>query len=232
VKEKRSCVVLAGGFGTRLREAVPDRPKCLAPVGARSFLEIHLDSLAGQGVDRFVLSLGHMAEMVIAAIEPLRTRYHIDCVIEESPLGTGGAVCYAMHQVGLDEAMLTNGDTFLDADLSDLMTPLALNAGERMRLAAVKVDDRSRFGGITLANRLVTGFLEKGAAGAGLINAGVYRVHRSAFGNRAPGDVFSLETDVMPQLVQTGALKATVVLGSFIDIGVPLDYRRFCDEHA
>ena len=60
------CVVLAGGLGTRLRSAVPDLPKCLAPVGERSFLEIQLQALAAQGFDRFVLSLATDTSMITA----------------------------------------------------------------------------------------------------------------------------------------------------------------------
>ena len=228
----QSCIVLAGGLGTRLREAVPGRPKCLAPVGARSFLELHLEALAAEGVDRFVLSLGHMATMVGDAVAALRERYRIEMVVEERPLGTGGATLYALHWAGLSEAMVSNGDTFFDGRLDALREPIALQAGERMRLATVNVADRSRFGGLVLDGALVMRFLEKGIAGPGPINAGLYRVHRSAFGSRPTASAFSLETDVAPQLAATGALHATVVDGRFTDIGVPEEYERFCREHT
>ena len=52
------CIVLAGGLGTRLRSAVPDVPKCLAPIAGRPFLEWQLRSLAKRGIDRFILALG------------------------------------------------------------------------------------------------------------------------------------------------------------------------------
>lgn len=226
------CVILAGGLGTRLRSVVSDRPKCLAPVNGRPFLELQLDALAELGVNRFVLSLGYMAQAVEKAVMPLRNKYALECVIESDPLGTGGAVLKAMVDLDLDEVLVTNGDTWLDAPLDAMLRQLDLSQGELMRLAAVWVPDRGRYGGLTLRGEQVVGFVSKGANGPGPINAGFYRLHRRAFAERESGDAFSLETTVLTQLVAQGALTATAVLGSFIDIGVPEDYRRFCESRG
>jgi len=228
----QACVVLAGGLGTRLKSAVPDLPKCLAPVGARPFLEIQLQALAKQGFDRFVLSLGHQADLVQAAVRHFRVDAALDCIVETSPLGTGGAVAFAMREAGLAEAAVVNGDTFLDADLSAMLAPLQVAGGERFRMATIAVPDRARFGGVALAGTVVTAFVEKGQGGPGLINAGLYRVHASAFDGFAPGTAFSMETQVMPALLPRRALHAATLQGSFIDIGVPEDYRRFCADHG
>jgi D-glycero-alpha-D-manno-heptose 1-phosphate guanylyltransferase len=226
------CIVLAGGLGTRLRSAVPDLPKCLAPVGARSFLELQLDLLSRYGVGHFVLSLGYMADAVLKTIAPMRARYRIESVVEDRALGTGGATLHAALSTGCEEVLVTNGDTWLDADLGAMLHPLALARGERMRLASVCVEDRTRYGGLEMDGHAVRGFLPKGAAGPGPINAGLYRVHRSAFDGYADGDAFSLESTLMPALVARRELTAAPLTGSFIDIGVPEDYRRFCLEHG
>jgi D-glycero-alpha-D-manno-heptose 1-phosphate guanylyltransferase len=97
-----TCIVLAGGLGTRLRSVLADVPKCLAPVGARSFLEIQLEFLAGQGVERFVLSLGHLAQQVEAASKSFRLAERLSIVTEPHALGTGGAVLHAMASTCLD----------------------------------------------------------------------------------------------------------------------------------
>ena len=227
------CIVLAGGLGTRLRSAVPDRPKCLAPIGERPFLALQLDMLATRGIQRFVLSLGHMASMVQQAIAPLQKRLRIDTVVEPEPLGTGGAILYAMDQADLHECMVTNGDTWLDTDRSGLIAPLNPAAHEKLRMGCTVVADRSRYGGVAFeGSGLVAGFIAKGAEGSGPINAGFYRVHRSAFDGWSEGSRFSLEVDVLPGLVAAGAVSATPLDGGFIDIGVPEDYRRFCERHA
>jgi D-glycero-alpha-D-manno-heptose 1-phosphate guanylyltransferase len=225
-----TAVVLAGGLGTRLRAAVADRPKCLAPVGDTTFLALQLELLAERGVQRFVLALGHRAEQVLRAIEPLCDRHAIEPIVEPEPLGTGGAVLNAMDASALDECLVVNGDTWLDADLDALLRPLALDTAERMRLGCVLVPERSRYGGIVLGEHgRIVGFEPKGAQGPGLINGGLYRLHRSAFDDHAVGAAFSLETDTLPRRVAAGHVTAVPLEGSFVDIGVPEDYRRFCE---
>lgn len=226
-----ACVVLAGGLGTRLRSAVPDLPKCLAPVAGRPFLEWQLRSLSRRGIDRFVLALGHGADQVKMAVsEPWAKPFSLDFVVENEALGTGGATRYAMEAVDLQEALVVNGDTFLAGDLSSMLAPIDLDSGERMRIATVHVPDRARFGGISVGpDNCIDAFFEKGQTGAGVINAGLYRVHRTAFEGELNRS-FSMETSVMPKLLAVGALQAREVTGPFIDIGVPEDYRTFCND--
>lgn len=228
----QTCVVLAGGLGTRLRSAVLDLPKCLAPVGARAFLEIQLQALAAQGFNHFVLSLGYMAAAVQEAARRFRVAAQIDCVVEEEPLGTGGAVAAAMREAGLTETAVVNGDTYIDADLSAMLEPLRLAEGETMRIAVIAVEDRARYGGVELDGSRVSAFVEKGRTGPGPINAGLYRMHESAFADRAPGEAFSMETVILPKLMAARELRAATLYGQFIDIGVPEDYRRFCALQA
>ncbi len=227
-----TCVILAGGLGTRLRGVVGDRPKCLAPVGRRPFLEIQLDTLFAAGVDEVVLSLGHGADQVIAAVRGEAARRPVRWVVEPELLGTGGAIAHVLDTLKLDEVWVANGDTYLDGDLSGLLAPLGRAQGELLRMALVQVPDRSRFGGVQVdADGRVTGFLEKGRHDAGWINAGLYRLARRAL-PVARGGPYSLEADVLPGLVAQGAVTACELPGRFTDIGVPEDYRRFCEQHG
>lgn len=227
------CIVLAGGLGTRLRPVLADRPKCLAPVGERFFLALQLEMLARRGVPQFVLSLGHMAELVQQAVQPLRERLRIDTVVEPQPLGTGGAILYAMHAAQLDECLVVNGDTWLDADLGALLGPLDPAGTEQLRMGCAVVADRSRYGGVAFeASGLVNGFVPKGAPGSGPINAGIYRLQRRVFAGHRTGSSFSLEADVLPSLIAAGGVNAVALDGAFIDIGVPEDWQRFCARQA
>jgi D-glycero-alpha-D-manno-heptose 1-phosphate guanylyltransferase len=226
-----TCIILAGGLGTRLKSAVPDRPKCLAPVGDQSFLEIQLGLLAQQGVTAFVLSLGHMAQQVVAEANRLRARFDVRTIIEPSPLGTGGAIAFAMRSLGLDEVLVTNGDTFLDGNLYAMLQPLDLPLQELARMAVIQVPDRRRFGGVQAVGDRVSGFYEKGASGPGWINAGLYRLHASVFDSLQPGSAFSFEAQILPGLAANGKLRCCQMDGAFTDIGVPHEYYRFCSEH-
>jgi D-glycero-alpha-D-manno-heptose 1-phosphate guanylyltransferase len=229
---KNTCIILAGGLGTRLREAVPNRPKCLAPIGKYSFLEIQLALLAKQGVDDFVLSLGYLADQVEAEVERLSKQFSIRCVVEASPLGTGGAIAYAMAEANLDEALVTNGDTFLGGDLRLMFNPLSFDIGEQVRMAVINVEDRGRYGGVQLDNRRVSGFVAKGQNGSGSINAGFYRLSSKIFSNMPTAQEFSFESIVLPILAESGKLFASPINGAFTDIGVPSDYYRFCQEYG
>lgn len=210
-----TCILLAGGLGTRLRDALPGVPKCLAPVAGTPFLQIQMAQLASQGIERFVLSLGHLAGQVIEVAETLRDSFSVEWVVEPRPLGTGGAALFAMHHAALPEALVANADTFIEGDMSALLSPL--NGAEQIRMLAVRSADNARF-------------LPGGAPGPGLVSAGIYRVHRNAFAKYRPGEAFSLEADVIEALAGEGKVAVFVLERPFADIGVPKDYFRFCEQ--
>jgi len=227
-----TCIVLAGGLGTRLRSVIADRPKCLAPIGSRPFLDLQVAQLLDQGVGRVVLSLGFMADQVVEAARLFRDAQRVSHVIEPEQLGTGGAVAFALDALGLEEALVANGDTFLDGDLSAMLAPLDRAAGEWFRMALVEVPDRSRFGGVASdAEGWATHFVPKGEARPGHINAGLYRLCRAALPAHRAG-AYSLESNVLPALVHDRRVRVAPVAGEFTDIGVPDDYRLFCARHA
>lgn len=230
----QACIVLAGGLGTRLRSVVQDVPKGLAPVHGKPFLAWQVMSLTERGIGRFVFALGHGSAQIQRAVQEWPQASAVTCVVEPTALGTGGAIAHAMDAAGLEEALVVNGDTFVGGPLDAMLAPLALAQNDLLRIAMVEVPDRSRFGGLeTDDHGRVTRFLEKGAQGPGVINAGIYRVHRRAL-PRAGADqpsAYSLETEVLPQLASQGAISSARMAGPFIDIGVPEDYRRFCDQH-
>lgn len=227
------CLILAGGLGTRIRSVLGDVPKCLAPVGDQAFLSLLIAHLRRQGFTNIALSLGHGAEQVERYIAERPALQDVRACREPSPLGTGGAILYAMHTLGLEETVVVNGDTFLDAPAESLWSPLRSDQGERIRMLGVEVADTARFGALHLnADGRLAGFQEKGVTGAGRINAGYYRVGRPAFGDRAPGEIFSFETEILTPAAAAGAVQVTPVAGRFTDIGVPDDYQAFCRQHT
>jgi D-glycero-alpha-D-manno-heptose 1-phosphate guanylyltransferase len=147
--------------------------------------------------------------------------------METVPLGTGGAVLHAMSTLGVPEAWVINGDTYIDGRIEPMLAPLDPET-ECLRIAAVQVEDRQRYGGLLCEGERVTGFAEKGTTGPGLINAGLYRLRQDAFAGWRPGDAFSLESDLMPELIRRKVLTCAPLSAGFIDIGVPDDYFRFC----
>ena len=221
-------LVLAGGFGMRLRTVVADLPKPLAPVGDVPFLRLQLEHWVGQGLNSFVFLLHHKANLVLDFIQAeqfgLLQGCELQFVVEQMPMGTGGAIAHAITQLDLvDEFLVANADTWLGCGVKEL------SGAHAPAMAVVHVDNTERYGSVEIDNATrVSSFMEKNASvGAGWINAGMYRLSPAQFAS-VPGEVFSLEAECLPGLAAAGVLKAVRLDTDFIDIGVPDDYFRMC----
>ncbi|MCW7466192.1 sugar phosphate nucleotidyltransferase [Leptospira levettii] len=218
--------ILAGGRGTRLASVVNDVPKPLAPVFGKPFLHYLLENYINQGFRRFFFLLHFKSDLIIEYVRKMKATFledtEIQFSVEPSLLGTGGAVSYALNFLKYEgEFLIVNADTWVD---KKSMFNIADSASPSM--AVIYSSDVSRYGKVSLDKNLVLEFEEKREnAGAGWINAGLYKLHSSVFDGRT-GE-FSMETDVFPDLVQQRSLRAVPLDTEFIDIGIPEDYIRF-----
>ena len=225
--EKLDVIILAGGLGTRIRDVVRDRPKVLAPVNSRPFLDIILDNLSlWDVVGRVVLAIGHMAEQIEREYGRSRN-YSFDILlsIEEKLLGTGGAIKKALSLTETERVLVLNGDTFVEVNLNELIG-FHCEKGAALTMTVVEVDNADRFGRVIFdkMGRIVS-FQEKCAYGkSGYINAGLYLVERSLFDEVTMNNPISLERELLPQFIKKGAY-GFVTSGKFIDIGTPESYR-------
>ena len=221
-------VILCGGLGTRLRSAVPQLPKVLAPIGDKPFLDYVLLDLAAAGFRDVVLCLGYKAEIVREAYEHRAVdKLRISYSCESSPLGTGGALRYASRLIHSEVFLLLNGDSLLELDYAGFLKAHA-RSGALVTMALATSDQPGRYGTVHVAaNGEVTNFKEKSdAGGSTLINGGVYAMNRDVMKRIRPSDEpVSLERDILPKLVGHG-LFGFVADSFFIDIGVPADYER------
>lgn len=220
-------IVLAGGTGTRLRGVVNDRPKPMAIVHGRPFLEWLLLALCEQGVMRVVFATGYMAEAVEGYFgDGAAWNMHISYSQDPSPLGTGGAVRHAAAQTESDRVLVLNGDSYCRVDVDRL---LQMHSGRNAcgTLWLVPEQECSRYGTVRLGgDGSVTAFLEKSPLESpGLINAGVYLLDREVLAMIPDGIATSLEREVFPQLVGRG-LYGVVGYGPFLDIGTPESYAQ------
>jgi D-glycero-alpha-D-manno-heptose 1-phosphate guanylyltransferase len=215
-------IILAGGFGTRLRAVVSDVPKPLAPVGGRPFLQWLLDGLARQGVRRVVLATGYMGEMVRDMLGEVHNGMAVTHTREEAPLGTGGALWAALAHVKGERAFVLNGDTWLGVKL-DRLAAEAPNAD--LTLAVRRVKDRARYGSVQVSGNRIEGHEEKGSSGPGLVNAGLYVARRDLPAKRPMPGAFSLEAEVLAKPGELD-LRACITDADFLDIGTPEDYGR------
>jgi len=217
-------VVLAGGLGSRLRPVVQDRPKVLADVGGRPFLAYILDQLDQAGIREAVLCTGYMAEAIERAFGGSYKSLILKYSREMEPLGTGGALRQALPYCFSDPILVLNGDSFIDANLSNYVEWFYENNLEAAILLT-KVPNASRFGRVVVRqDGLIISFEEKsGRQDAGLINAGVYLLKKNVVLSMPEGKRFSLERQLFPQLMGK-SLFGYITGGSFIDIGTPESY--------
>jgi D-glycero-alpha-D-manno-heptose 1-phosphate guanylyltransferase len=218
-------VILAGGLGTRLGSRLSDLPKPMAPIGGRPFLALLLDQLVAAGCGRALLSVGHMREVILDVFQESYRGMPLQYVIEQTPLGTGGAIRLALTQANEPSVIVLNGDTYLDLDLAAIDTHHK-SAGRPMTMAITQVADTSRYGGVIVEDGLVAGFIEKGRQGPGWINAGVYGLNRHFPWPEDLPPRFSFETDVLGRFIDRIQPSAFPCDGYFLDIGIPEDLDR------
>jgi D-glycero-alpha-D-manno-heptose 1-phosphate guanylyltransferase len=222
--EQITAIVLAGGFGTRIKHLLGDLPKPMASVNGKPFIEWVVRYLAKQKIRNVILSTGHLAETIEKHFQsqPVKN-VRVQCVPETKPLGTaGGFLNAARHAREKPQAWLVlNGDSLAPAPLDEMFQSLTEpNIGGA--ILGVLMTDASRYGTISQNTRgELTGFNEK-KPGAGVINAGVYLFRSSVVELFQLREPLSFETDVFPALIRLGVkLKVCVTDTPFLDIGTP-----------
>ena len=223
-------VILCGGMGKRLRSLVNDRPKPMAEINDRPFLDILIDSFAQFGFRRFILCAGYMSDIIreyytetTASVgwgSPHHSRRFI--ISEENkPLGTAGAIKNAAEHIRSDTFLIANGDSFCSADLSAfydfhsarhaLMSMVVIETQNTGDCGMVSLDDSQR----------ITGFEEKDQQShSRYINAGVYLFQKEALSLIPENTAFSLEKHLFPRLIEQNCY-AYPTEGRLFDIGTP-----------
>lgn len=217
-------IVLAGGLGTRLRSVVADRPKVLAEVRGRPYLAYLLDQIAATGIKIVVLCTGYMGEQVQDIFSNTYKSLRLVYSQESSPLGTAGALRFALPLLESDTVLVMNGDSFCETNFEAFWTwHCAWDADATLRLT--KVADARRYGRVQVdVSGRVLRFDEKSdTSGPGWINAGIYLLKRRLLETLPVNKVISLEREIFPAWIGRG-LYGYRSEGRFLDIGTPESY--------
>jgi mannose-1-phosphate guanylyltransferase len=222
-------LLIAGGFGTRLRPLTYTRPKHLLPIANRAHIHHVFDLLQRHGIDEAVLLTSYLAEAFEEAVREAAARgMSVEVTHEKEPLGTAGAIKNAEALVGDETFFAFNGDILSDLDLTAMLEFHRSREAEGT-IVLTPVEDPSAFGVVpTDADGRVRGFIEKpppGEAPTDLINAGVYILEPSVLGRIPEGVEWSAERALFPGLVEEGArLYATATDAYWMDVGTPEKY--------
>ena len=228
-------ILLCGGMGTRLRSVVADRPKPMADICGKPFLQYLLEMLRDKGITEVIFALGYMGEMIEEYFQDgsafgLKIAYSY----EEEPLGTGGAIRNALPKILEEEVLVLNADTYFPMDYQGLYRFHQENDGD-FSLATRAVPDISRYGAVRrdAAGRILA-WNEKledgGQPLAGEINGGIYVMKKSLIAEIPEGKQ-SLEQDCIPKWLSEGKrIFGLPFDGYFMDIGIPKDYQQFITD--
>jgi len=228
-------VILAGGLGTRLRSILSEKPKPMAEIGGKPFLEYQIEFIRRHKICEFVLCVGYLHDFIQeffrdGAAWGVRIKY----AIEDELLGTAGAIKNAEKHLQ-ERFVLLNGDSFFDFDLSALLhfhdSQRSEDRSSIGSIALTEVDDFRNYGAIAIdARGKILSFEEKTIASktAKHINAGVYVFEKEILSFIPSMQKISLERETFPALLENGkALGGFVARGFFVDIGTPSGLRTF-----
>lgn len=225
-----TAIILAGGLGTRLRAAVPDLPKPLAPVAGRPFLEHLMARCVEQGITRFVLSVGYRQDMIVQRIGQHFEGVPVEYSVETVPLGTGGGLLVAAAGLPTDQRfVLLNGDTWFAVSIPELLAEAEASDAD-VCMALFRAAESGRYMGLRLSPAGRVQALHDDSTREGRpANGGVYVIHPRVL-RALPGSdraAVSLESELLPAWLESGRRLVGVVHDApFIDIGVPDDWRR------
>ena len=251
-------ILLCGGMGTRLRSVVADRPKPMADICGKPFLQYLLEMLRDKGITEVIFALGYMGEMIEEYFQDgsafgLKIAYSY----EEEPLGTGGAIRNALPKILEEEVLVVNADTYFPMDYQGLLRFHQENDGD-FSLATRAIEDISRYGAVRRdpAGRILAWNEKLGDGGqqpgegskqpiegnaqqaasaspkslSGEINGGIYVMKKSLIAEIPEGKQ-SLEQDCIPKWLSEGKrIFGLPFHGYFMDIGIPKDYQQFITD--
>ncbi len=223
-------VILAGGFGTRLRPLSCTRPKTLFPIVNKPLLQWIFERLAKNNIKEAILAVNLQTEFYIKRQRIPKSGLHIKYSIDppKTPLGTAGPIKKAEKLLKNTEPFLVlNGDIFADVNYQEIVKK-HIETNALATIALCEVEDPSRYGVAEIATdgRIIR-FIEKPAkdtAPTNLINAGIYVLNPQVLSYIPKGKAVSMEREIFQKLAEQGELYGHVIHGLWIDIGKPKEY--------
>jgi NDP-sugar pyrophosphorylase family protein len=216
--------ILAGGFGTRLRPVLSDRPKPLAPVKDRPFIAFLLDQIADADLHYVVLCTGYLGDQLRNALGNTYKSLEIAYSCEPAALGTAGALRLAVDRFRSNTVLVLNGDSYCDVDMNAFCRWHHLQQASAS-IVLTRVENADRFGSVdTNPDGTIVRFGEKATYPTeGWVNAGIYLIARPLIEQIPTQRPVSLERDIFPQWIGSG-FYGYRHHGVFLDIGTPDSY--------
>jgi D-glycero-alpha-D-manno-heptose 1-phosphate guanylyltransferase len=218
-------IILAGGKGTRLLEVVSEVAKPMAPINGKPFLYFLFRWLKQYPIEKVILSTGYKSESISDYFSTSYSGIPIEYIVEEKPLGTGGAIMFAMRKTKTDNILIINGDTYFPININCFYS-FHIDNNHQFSIALKQMQKFSRYGSVECEKDTILKFNEKKFCSDGLINGGIYLINKQYLESKKISGAFSLETEILEKEAGTSDIKGLVFDDLFIDIGIPEDYYR------
>jgi len=219
-------IVLAGGFGTRLKSIISDIPKPMALIAGKPFLQYILDWLLRNNVQRVILSVGYKWEIIYNEFGKKYKNLDLVYSVEDNPLGTGGAIAMALLHIQNDHFIIINGDTYFNIDLIGLRD-FHFTGNYNLSVALKPMHNFSRYGKAEINDlKRITRFYEKELTKEGNINGGIYMTDKAIIKHFPKSVAFSFEKDILETKLDKLNIGGFIRDNYFIDIGIPEDFIR------
>ncbi|WP_353432676.1 sugar phosphate nucleotidyltransferase [Polynucleobacter sp. MWH-UH23A] len=223
--DEYQAIILAGGFGTRVKHLLGGLPKPMAQVNGAPFLHWVIKSLLMQGLKHVALSTHYQARLIEKFISNDFKDQNIKCIEEPSPQGTAGGVIFVKNALESQNSackakfLVLNGDSLIAGDFSRAAEMLADDID--CVILGVQTSNTDRYGRLIIDENYNLLSFEEKMSGAGIINAGVYLIRASVFekyqGCKTP---ISFEYDIFPKMITDNKkIKVFLMKCPFIDIG-------------
>ncbi len=216
-------VILAGGFGTRIKHLLPNIPKPMAQVAGKPFIEWIIKYLQAQQLTDITISTGYLGQIIEQYFKDYQGKSKIKCYQENTPLDTAGGFINVVKQHSKTPKawLITNGDSLIVADLKPFFDYLNDDRVSGVILG-LKVNDASRYGTLIYDDKFnLINFAEK-KTGEGVINAGVYLLRHNLIKDFPQDIPLSFEKEVFPLFLSNNdKIKIHIVDNPFLDIGTP-----------
>jgi len=219
-------IILAGGLGTRLKSISKDTPKPLMPINDKVFLDYPIHQLKKFNINNIFLSVGFNHNLIVDYFKNTELKY----IIEEEPLGTGGAIKKALSQISdFENIVILNGDTFFNIDY-DKLVELHLKTRSDITIGSKIIQKPYRYGTMEVENSKVIDFKEKKEIEEGVVNCGIYIINKSILKYFPSEEKFSFEKEILENQIQKLKISTLISDSYFIDIGIPEDYNKAISE--
>lgn len=220
-----SAVIMAGGFGNRLRPLTNETPKPMLPVGGIPILEINIKRLIQYGIDEVYIAVNYLKEKIMDYFgDGSNWGIKINYIIENEPLGTIGALHLIKNKIKHAQILLFNADILSNIDLEDMYNGFKESNAD-LSIASIPYKVTVPFAVFEFNQHNIIGLSEKPTY-TYYSNAGFY-LFQTKHLNQIPDNTFYNATDFTETLIKDGAIVTQFpILGYWSDIGSIEDYKK------